>query len=103
MDKNSLLYISGGELKPGMPMHIKTNNEQGGAVLAFSSLDAGKYYLESRYEKDVYSLSPITGMSDEYYKKIDLLVFNSKEEIMKAYENQNEHDFTKHLVPWPND
>ena len=103
MNSDNIYYISGGELSPGMPMHIKVNEKIINAALAFTSIEVGKYYIEKLNIGSEYKISPTTTMSNEYFGKIKLLLFDTKDEIDRAYKNQNEYDFSKHLSPWPNE
>jgi hypothetical protein len=100
MENGDLCFLTGGHRSPAAPRQINVNNEIGSAILAFSTTESATFYKDNYIYKDNYDLSMLVDIPDEHLSKA-LLVFNSEDEIRKAYTRNIEYDFSVHLRPWP--
>jgi len=97
---DTVYYISDIE-SPNKPIHIKIDDEIGGAILGFSNEESANFYLlkmklPQRY--DVVSSNEID--QESFYGKEKLFIFKSSEDIEDAYNEQENTDWSLFLKEW---
>jgi hypothetical protein len=94
-------YLISDSRNPDKPIHIKINNEIGGAVLGFLNKQTADFYISKLRLPQHYQafLKSEISLDTSYYKE-NLLIFKNTDQISEAYKDQNNYEWSQLLTTW---